>query len=346
MMLKRTAWLMLWLSACSSGPSSEEADNPESPEPPVVPGEPAVPEPAEPDVRVVPGDAPACVPSVPSFKHIYDPSVGESGAWYINDHSIIRGRDGLWHLFGITGPNDDVMPEEERTFAHATSPTLTTPTWTKLPPALIADASIGERVLWAPHVIDHQGTYYMFYTAGGEPDAFQMKLATSPDLMTWQRHPEPLFTDGAYARDPFVMRVGERWVMYYTATSEPAMGNHVIAYRTSTDLVHWEGREIAYLEPGAPGSVGGPTESPYIVARPEGFYLFIGPRNFDYVQTEVFFSRDPLHFEPTPLTNIPAHAPEIIVDLDGTQQMTRCGWGQGGVDIGALRWECPPADTI
>ena len=36
------------------------------------------------------------------FKKIYDPSVNEKEPWYINDHCFIRGRDGIWHMFGIT----------------------------------------------------------------------------------------------------------------------------------------------------------------------------------------------------------------------------------------------------
>ena len=36
------------------------------------------------------------------FTPIYDPSVGEDGPWYINDHTIVQGPDGTWHMFGIT----------------------------------------------------------------------------------------------------------------------------------------------------------------------------------------------------------------------------------------------------
>ena len=42
--------------------------------------------------------------SAGAFFRIYNPSVGEAGPWYINDHSFIRGSDGIWHLFGITHP--------------------------------------------------------------------------------------------------------------------------------------------------------------------------------------------------------------------------------------------------
>ena len=48
-----------------------------------------------------------------------------------------------------------------------------------------------------------------------------------------------------------VLKVGSQWVMYYTANSVPSGGNHVVCYRTSTDLVHWGARNIAYTDPSA-----------------------------------------------------------------------------------------------
>ena len=280
-----------------------------------------------------------CVPKVGALKRIYDPSAGELWPWYINDHSVIRGGDGLWHLFGITHA-EPLAPQEERLFAHATSNTLTASPWTKRPHALEADLAGGETVLWAPHVISHDGVYYMFYTAGGaDHTQFQIKLATSTNLKDWQRRPEPLFTDGYEARDTFVMRQGDRWVMYYTATSEPKGGNFVVAYRTSTDLIHWSDRAIAYQDFWW-GTWGGITESPVVVARPEGYYLFIGTRP-TYVSTAVFFSQDPMNFEGSPITHLPVNAPELVRDLDGKEYLTSCGWFQGGVYLTPLSWSCP-----
>ena len=58
--------------------------------------------------------------------------------------------------------------------------------------------------------------------AGPTTPSIAINLATSTDLWTWTRHPDgPLFHDGYDARDPFVIRIGEQWVMYYTATSDP-----------------------------------------------------------------------------------------------------------------------------
>lgn len=281
-------------------------------------------------------EAKPCLPVVGPFTHIYDPSIGEAGPWYINDHTIVRGRDQLWHLFGITHASPPSA--EEREFAHATSASLTMATWQKRPPALIADQALGETVLWAPYVLENEGMYYMFYCAGGVDEQFQIKLAISSDLNTWTRHPEPLFLDGAYARDPYVMRVGAKWVMYYTATSDPEWGNYVVAYRTSEDLVHWSKRRFAYVDP-LEGMATGNTESPYVVSRPEGYYLFIGPRG-DYTRSEVFFSSDPYSFDQAPLLAIEAHAAEIIRDLDGSEQVSRAGWWAMGVDVAPLRWNC------
>ncbi len=289
-----------------------------------------------------------CMPSVGSFMHIYDPTPAPGAKpWYINDHTIVRGPDQQWHLIGITH-EEPSFPDDERELAHATSPTLTTATWTRLPSALTVDEGAGETVLWAPFVLPVEGVFHMFYCAGGDPKGidFQIKHATSTDLKTWQRDPEPLFRDGSFARDPFVIRIGERWVMYYTTARSPQGGkrsSHVVAYRTSDDLLHWSERAFAYVDPGPPGFGAGNTESPYVVARPEGYYLFIGPRDEDYDKTQVFFSRDPLHFESgKPLASFPAHAAEIVQDLDGSQWMTRCGWARGGVYIAPLRWSCGP----
>lgn len=275
------------------------------------------------------------------FFKIYDPSIGESEQWYINDHCFIRGQDGTWHLFGITHP-EPMNPMDEKQFAHATASSLTQRMWVKQPMALEADwENYREVHLWAPHVIYHDGLYYMYYCAGGDPDNahYRIYLATSQDLWTWERHPEnPMLVDGYDARDPMVLRVGDQWVMYYTATSRPEGGNHIVAYRTSRDLVHWsKERGTAFTDPQV-GTWGGPTESPFVVQRGEYYYLFIGPRG-GYVGTDVFVSKDPFHWDiGDQVGHIPAHAAEVIQDVDGAWYVSSAGWGQGGVYLAPLEW--------
>jgi arabinan endo-1,5-alpha-L-arabinosidase len=274
--------------------------------------------------------------SAGEFTLVYDPSIGEDEAWYINDHTFVQGPDGTWHMFGITHA-EPAEPLDEKQLAHATAPSLTGP-WTKQPFALDADPWYGETHLWAPHVIENDGLFYMFYAGGGPDNAeYAINLATSPDLETWTRHLDgPLFRDGYDARDPFVIRIGDQWVMYYTATSDPAGGNHTVMYRTSDDLITWSERQTAFTDPEI-GTFGGGTESPFLVERDGDWYLFIGPRG-GYVGTDVFRSDDPFDFQDAPLVgHIASHAAEVIVEGDDWF-VSAAGWGEGGVHLAPLTW--------
>ena len=139
---------------------------------------------------------------VGAFEQIYDPSVGEPERWYINDHTFIRDHEGTWHLIGITHA-EPAAPFDERHLAHATAPTLHGP-WTKQPFALSIDPAWGETHLWAPHVIEHDSMYWMYYCAGGaDKSEYRIHLATSDDCVTWTRHPEnPMVVDGFEAPRP------------------------------------------------------------------------------------------------------------------------------------------------
>ncbi|MEY2469266.1 MAG: hypothetical protein QOF21_1964 [Actinomycetota bacterium] len=292
------------------------------------------------------------------WTHIYDPSVDEDERWYVNDHTFIRDNEGTWHLIGITHP-EPFKPFDEKHLAHATAPSLLGP-WTKQPFALSTDDAWGESHLWAPHVIAHDGKYWMFVCAGGaSPARYRIHLAVSDDCWSWTRHADnPLVVDGYEARDPMVFWVDDRWVMYYTATSEPAGGNHVVIATESDDLVHWAGRSIVYRDE-LEGTGGGGTESPFVVRRDDRFYLFMGPADFGdamqrvargeridwaqaYSSTLVLASDDPLRFDRADAVGeITSHAAEVIVDEDGNDWVSHCGWGQGGVYVAPLRFDGP-----
>lgn len=289
-----------------------------------------------------------------TFEQIYDPSVGEAEPWYVNDHTFVLDHTGTWHLIGITHA-EPANPFDEKHLAHATAPDLHGP-WTKQPFALSADEAWGETQLWAPHVVHHDGCYWMFVCGGGATKSeYRIQLATSDDCVTWTRHDaNPVLVDGFEARDPMVLRVGDRWVMYYTATSEPEGGNHVVAAAESDDLVHWEGRHLVYVDE-LVGTGAGPTESPFVVERDGTYHLFMGPSRFHellrpgvdirkewktvYSTTVVLASDDPLHFDRADEVGfIEAHASEVIVDRDGSTWVSHCGWGEGGVHLAPLTW--------
>lgn len=279
-----------------------------------------------------------------AFVKIYDPSIGEKDKWYINDHCFIRGQDGTWHLFGITH-TEPANPGDEVHFAHATAASLLQKQWEKQPFALdvARNPPWNETHLWAPDVVFSDGKYYMFYSAGGAK-GWQSKIyvAISSNLETWTRSPKnPMVVDGYDTRDPFILRVGGKWVMYYTATSKPQGGNHVVACVSSGDLLTWTNRQIVFTDPSI-GTTGGPTESPYVVRHGTSYYLFIGPRG-GYDGTDVFVSADPFHWAiENKVGHMTAHAAEVVQDTDGKWYISRAGWGRGGVYLAPLIWKDSP----
>jgi beta-fructofuranosidase len=274
---------------------------------------------------------------VSDFQKIYDPSVGEKEKWYINDHTFIQAKDGVWHLFGITH-QEPTAPLQETFFAHATAPSMLGP-WTRQAPILAVDSSQKETVVWAPFVLEYGGRYWMYYCGGGEDHArYRIQLATSTDLWTWQRSQEdPMTVDGVDARDPMVLRVDDQWVMYYAATSTPQGGFHTVVSVTSKDLIHWSNRKEVFRSRTS-GTYGGDTESPFVVHRNGKYYLFVCT-NVSYNQTAVYESDSPFHWDlQHRVGQYPAHASEIIHAPDGKWYASRSGWGQGGVYLAELVW--------
>lgn len=258
--------------------------------------------------------------------------------WCVNDHTFAQDPENTWHLFGITHPKPmDFMKDPGLNLAHATSDSLLKIPWQAHPPAVTADwERYEEALLWAPYVLLHDGTYYMFVCAGDKGShQYRINLLTSPDLEEWTRHPEnPLLVDGFDGRDPMVLRVGDEWVMYYTANSTPKGGNHIIACVTSKDLVHWSNRKVAFVHPNA-GTFAGPTESPFIVQRGDHYYLFL----CDNAYMDVYLSLDPFHWDyERKVGRIHAHASEVVRDVDGKWYISHAGWMSGPLKMAPLMW--------
>jgi len=281
--------------------------------------------------------SPANGVSAGPYQRIYLPPERDGQPWYVNDHCFIQADDGVWHLFGIT-QSEPGKPQQEKFFAHATSRNLLAAQWNPEPDVIHADPDAGETLVWAPYIIKHDGIYYMFYCAGGSTEVYSLHLATSRDLYKWERHPaNPLLKDGYHARDPMVIRVDKKWVMYYTATSTPSGGNHVVVAVTSDDLIHWDNRRVVFTHP-ITGTYGGPTESPFVVKRNDRYYLFIC-ENPPYNSTAVYVSKDPFFWSPDSLAGrVPSHAAEVVEGPGHHWMVSRAGWGQGGVYLADLYW--------
>lgn len=225
----------------------------------------------------------------------------------IKDFSLITA-DGVHHLFHITDPGRSWLSREgELNFGHATSTNLAG--WTTHPRIELRTGEAGwsPSFVWAPHVIQgpDDGRYYMFYTGvrwdeGAPPHDVQQRigLATSTDLVTWQRydaqgqdglildgpdheqHPWCAFdTDGLDlpweydCRDPFVFDRGpeherHRYLLLASVRLAPDASQMAIAYAVSSDLVSWQWRDYF------PVTVGGQAESANLVAHGDHHYLF------------------------------------------------------------------------
>jgi len=240
----------------------------------------------------------------------------------------------MWHLFGITHP-EPAAPLDEKFFAHATSESLSG-TWEKQEYVLHADPEFGETHVWAPFIIKHDQKYFMYYCGGGEDHTrYQIRAAVSKNLWNWERLPKPCIIDGFDARDPMVLKRGNKWIMYYSATSQPTGGHHVVKAATSHDLINWNPfGEVCTHQ--MTGTFGGPTESPHVMKYKDKYLLFLSV-NIPYRYSEVYISDNPFHWDIyNKVGEFNAHAPEIIQDTDSKYYISHCGWGEGGVYLAPL----------
>ena len=270
-------------------------------------------------------------------RRLLDASPSAAEPWYINDHTLIQDEGGRWHVFGIWHA-EPAAPLDETMFLHASADDLAGAQWSVHDPVLHARTELGETHVWAPHVIRHDGLYWMFY-AGGTADhtAYRMTLATSRDLFAWTPHEPVLFEDGFDARDPMVIHDGTHWLMYYTRNSAPDGGFHQVGVRSSEDLVTWSEPSVAYQST-VSGTYGGPTESPFVVRTGHGWILFVC-ESTQYDRTLAYYSSDPLHFEDAGQIDVDLdeHCAEVVTDPgSGTTWITGGGWGRGGLTIRPL----------
>ncbi len=246
---------------------------------------------------------------------------------YAYDHSIIYNKkDRKWHLYGIEAGN--------KTFIHLTADSLTQREWEKREPFSYKGLEI-----WAPHIIEHQDLYYMYYTCIGVPR--EIRLAVSEDLNSWSYPSEdPIFalmnehTDNMKNKDPMVFKHQDKWVMYYSMMKDDK--HWVVGYSTSTDLLNWSEPGICFDEHTEEPGV----ESPFVVKRGKYFYLFLSARPWPHGAEEIFRSEDPFLWESKDLVKSinPWHAAELVQDLDGKWYITRSSGKQSDFRMAPLYW--------
>ncbi|HEY4205844.1 MAG TPA: sialate O-acetylesterase, partial [Puia sp.] len=124
--------------------------------------------PVEGEYSLTPAQRPGMPIIAGKFVHIFDPNdtrSDEDTTWYTNDHSFIRGKDGVWHAYGIIGHHPVRPWGGETKFFHITASSLRQEKWEDHGYALATKEGV-ERVLWAPYVLQDKGLSYMFYNIG------------------------------------------------------------------------------------------------------------------------------------------------------------------------------------
>ena len=104
------------------------------------------------------------------------------------DHSFVVKGDEL-HLIYIRGGDIgfewDMHPID--TVDHSVTTDLVN--WTRLPCAVTTDIDMHENYqVWAPGVAEKDGLYYLYYTGVNSNVAQAICLATSKDLITWEKY--------------------------------------------------------------------------------------------------------------------------------------------------------------
>lgn len=236
----------------------------------------------------------------------------EDSQHHFNDFCLFRDQQDVWHAIGIMG--EGTWDSETRLF-HYAGKTLDAP-YEEHPPLFtsmpdIAGMSHPKSTApqkHCPFVLLHGDRYHMFYR---RPWGCILHVRTH-DPFAWPDEATLAFEE-ADARDPCVLEHQGRFLMYYCRSCDvEGVPRSCVYLRESNDLDTWsEGRRIFY-DPlvRADHSL---IESPFVLKRREGWYLFYRDRTGSDMDTPVYFSHRHDAFENPPITTlIDCHAAEIV----------------------------------
>ena len=269
---------------------------------------------------------------------------------HLNDFCLFQDNNGIWHCMGIMGTG---TWESEQSLFHCSSKNLFGP-YEKHPPLLTENpVAAGDSTAnirpqkHAPFVIEKNGIYYMFYR---RPWGTTL-CVKSTNPFKWTGLGDVVFERND-ARDICIIKVEDTYLMYYCQYEKiDGEGRACIMLRRSKDLRKWGRQKVVYVDT-MQTCDHSYLESPYVVPRTEGYYLFIRHRKLDEkTTTVVLFSKQPDSF-PTgkhpwfqKLNHV--HAPEIV-QLKGSYYIARVSGAQhankdvplvgGWVDIAKLEF--------
>lgn len=194
-----------------------------------------------------------------------------AGVWLLSDDELFHTRklkkvDGKYWMYYHSYPEEGYEAGPAAIgMAWCADETLLD--WHRLPDPILtiegaADWEAGG--LYKNCVVERDGRYYLFYNAKTRegPDGAwreQTGLAVGSTPFAFARRPDnPLLTvspgrwDSVFVSDPWVVRDGDDWVMFYYGF-DGAHAREGVAF--SKDLAHWEKYPEPLLEVGAPGAL-------------------------------------------------------------------------------------------
>jgi hypothetical protein len=242
--------------------------------------------------------SPAASPAPPGFEPLATQSAAAMippGPGRPKEFAFLRA-NGLFHIFYMR--DNLLLPQDstELELGHAVSTDLLH--WTHLSPVLhVRPDKWDNGHIWAPHVVEQDGTYYMWYT-GVTMVPFAWKwyqrigVATSTDLMNWTRYDEPVYGgnmvpwaysdssqfDGCQFRDPYVMPDPDnpgKWLMYYVTVPAAVRGQLLVGIaRNSGGMTPWHDLGEPMWSTNAYHNWGW-VESPNVFQHGPLWYLFV-----------------------------------------------------------------------
>ena len=228
---------------------------------------------------------------------------------HLNDFCIFQDTDGIWHCMGIMGTG---TWNSETSLFHCSSLNLlehfktNKSILTTLPPAHLPPQK------HAPFVVFNEGYYHLFYR---RPPG-TILVVRSADPFNWPDLGFLVFEERD-ARDICIIKDNNMFLMYYCQSIFiDGFYRSAILMRKSKDLCEWSDAETVFLDT-IKSSEHSYLESPFVVRRPEGYYIFIRHRLLEETcSTVVIFSDFPNEFpsgERTWFVELNhVHAPEIV----------------------------------
>jgi len=214
---------------------------------------------------------------------------------------------GEYHIFYLRGGIGKVPWE------HIVSTDLMH--WKELATALLPDGppdGPDGMNMFTGSVMEHNGTFHIFYTGDNSRNTNGAEFichATSPDLITWTKHPRQAFrADGVTYRnsdfrDPYVFwNEADKAFWMIICAREAKTGKPVQGVARSTDLVSW--KQVAPLNYDPPLGQGTP-ECPDLFRIGETWYVLHSPSAGTTDMRYAANIRGPYYSPPTPTIDTP-----------------------------------------